>query len=97
MVYYNGATHGSWCNTETQPMICRYCRERVFYFPCDCGCKVFFEDLGHPWTEHNCPQRQEALDADVKRVIRNWVRKLGIEGTAEYLDIEISEVKNALD
>ena len=96
-IYFGGATHGSWCNTNTSPTRCKYCQENVFYFTCDCGSKVFFEELGHPWNEHNCPERQKVLDAESKKVIRKWVRKIGIERTAEYLDMEISEVKEALD
>ena len=97
MVYYNGATHGSWCNTVTEPRDCRYCRSRVFYFTCDCGCKVFFEDLGPPWNKHDCPEYQKEVDVEIKNLIRKYVRKFGVEKTAVILELEISEVKNALD
>lgn len=50
------ATHGDWCNTRTYPTTCKYCRERVFYFSCNHGCKVFFNALGPPWPEHRCVQ-----------------------------------------
>ncbi len=46
--------HGKWCNSRTYPTRCKYCGERVFYFTCDHGCKVFFDDLGIPWPEHRC-------------------------------------------
>jgi hypothetical protein len=49
--------HGYWCNARTFPMRCRYCRTDVFFFRCDCGSKVFFEELGYPWTIHNCLDR----------------------------------------
>lgn len=26
----------------------------MFYFTCDCGCKVFFDELGAPWPKHQC-------------------------------------------
>ena len=48
-----GPAHGSWCNARTYPTKCRRCGERVFYFSCDCGCKVFFNRLGWPWPEHD--------------------------------------------
>ena len=97
MVYYNGATHGAWCNTDTSPSNCKHCGARVYYFTCDCGCKVFFEDLGPPWDKHNCPERQNDLDIEIRNTIRKWVRKVGIERTAILLEIEVSEVKDALN
>lgn len=50
------ATHGDWCNSRTYPTACKYCGERVFYFSCNHGCKVFFDLLGPPWPEHRCLQ-----------------------------------------
>ncbi len=47
-------THGAWCNARTYPTMCQYCGQRVFYFSCDCGCRVFFNSLGPPWPEHHC-------------------------------------------
>ena len=46
--------HGPSCNTITFPTRCRLCSTRVFYFSCDCGSKVFFEELGYPWPIHDC-------------------------------------------
>lgn len=48
--------HGEWCHTRTVPTTCGYCGLRVFYFECDCGCKVFFEALGDPWPKHRCEE-----------------------------------------
>jgi hypothetical protein len=48
------ASHGAWCHAKTVPMTCRYCGARVFYFSCDCGCSVFFDELGPPWPRHLC-------------------------------------------
>ena len=48
------ATHGWWCNTVTFPTKCPSCSEPVFFFRCDCGSAVFFDDLGEPWPEHHC-------------------------------------------
>ena len=56
MVYYNGATHGSWCNTKTYPRSCQWCNAKVFYFSCDHGCRVFFDKLGDPWPIHYCEE-----------------------------------------
>lgn len=51
------ASHGVWCNMRTYPMTCRFCGERVYYFTCDHNCRVFFDELGPPWPEHNCMER----------------------------------------
>lgn len=53
---YGMATHGPWCNSRTYPTRCKYCGEPVFFFTCDCGSKVFFDELGWPWPEHRCIQ-----------------------------------------
>ncbi|HET6444010.1 MAG TPA: hypothetical protein VFI27_05455 [candidate division Zixibacteria bacterium] len=58
---YSDSIHGSWCNTRTYPMTCRYCRNRVFYFSCDHGSKIFFDELGPPWPRHLCEEYQASL------------------------------------
>lgn len=52
----NGAAHGSWCNARAWPTRCRYCGNDVFFFTCDHGCKVFFNELGPPWPLHACTE-----------------------------------------
>lgn len=54
MTYFNGSVHGKQCNSKTIPMQCKHCKQKVFYFTCDCGSKVFFEELGEPWPIHDC-------------------------------------------
>lgn len=63
-VYYGGTTHGNWCNTKTRPWRCQYCKEDVFYFTCNHGCKVFFEELGYPWTQHKCKEYLEYKETE---------------------------------
>lgn len=66
------AVHGPWCNTRTYPTRCRYCGEQVFFFSCDCGCRVFFDPpLGPPWPEHNCNER--------------WIAELGKDTFGELM------------
>lgn len=48
------AVHGAWCGTKTFPTVCPSCGIGVFFFSCNCGCKVFFDDLGAPWPIHDC-------------------------------------------
>ena len=50
----SGARHGWWCNTKTYRTNCPTCNRSVFYFSCDCGCRVFFNKLGQPWPIHSC-------------------------------------------
>lgn len=47
-------THGAWCHSITYLTRCRYCGRQVFFFSCDHGCKVFFNQLGPPWPLHEC-------------------------------------------
>lgn len=46
--------HGVGCSTRTFPTKCSRCGDDVFFFSCTCGSKVFFDELGWPWPEHNC-------------------------------------------
>ena len=48
------AAHGWWCNTVTYPTKCPGCGQPVFFFRCDHGSAVFFDDLGEPWPMHHC-------------------------------------------
>lgn len=49
-----GAVHGSWCRARTWLTRCPTCGHRVYFFMCNCGSKVFFDDLGDPWPRHDC-------------------------------------------
>lgn len=49
-----GAIHGFWCKTRTWPTRCPSCTESIFFFMCNCGSRVFFDQLGSPWPIHNC-------------------------------------------
>ena len=46
--------HGLDCRTRTFPTKCRHCGDDVFFFSCTCGSRVFFDELGWPWPEHDC-------------------------------------------
>ena|SRR6266404_1078906 len=48
-------THPRSCVTLTcHPQKCSKCEERVFYFSCTCGSKVFFDTLFPDWWQHEC-------------------------------------------
>lgn len=46
--------HGRWCGSRTFPMNCPTCQAKVYFFSCDCGSRVFFDDLGGSWPRHDC-------------------------------------------
>ena len=46
--------HGVICRTRTFPTKCSNCGDKVFFFSCSCGSRVFFDELGWPWPEHDC-------------------------------------------
>ena len=76
--------HGAWCNARTFPLSCRLCGTTIFYFSCDCGCKVFFEYLGPPWPEHNC-QTNSGSSSTLKAPMDNTPSSLvSIPGISIY-------------
>ncbi len=56
--------HGEWCSTKTWPTSCPSCSKKVFFFSCDHGSKVFFDELGYPWPVHDC---HESWARDLRR------------------------------
>jgi hypothetical protein len=48
------AVHGKWCGARAWPANCPTCGAHVFFFMCDCGSRVFFDELGAPWPIHDC-------------------------------------------
>ena len=70
-------THGIYCYTKTFPTTCPSCNQPVFFFFCNCGSKVYFDNLGSPWPIHFC--RKQAI-----------VEAIELFRGSEYLtDIEI--------
>lgn len=69
------AVHGYWCDTKTFPLTCKDCGDRIFFFQCECGCRVLFDDLGPPWPQHRCrddlpPPTHNPSDADIYRAMQ---------------------------
>lgn len=46
--------HGAWCGSHTWPTRCHRCSASIFYFGCECGSRVLFDELGPPWPRHDC-------------------------------------------
>lgn len=68
--------HGEHCRTHTYPTKCRNCGNPVFFFSCNCGSKVFFDELGPPWHEHDC-----SFNLSDKRWARNRPRTRQADGS----------------
>ena len=69
------AVHGYWCNANTIPLTCRDCGDGIFFFQCDCGCRVLFDYLGPPWPQHRCGDdlsdpSYNPSDADIYRAMQ---------------------------
>lgn len=69
------AVHGYWCNANTIPLTCRDCGDGIFFFQCDCGCRVLFDYLGPPWPQHRCGDdlpdpSYNPTDADIYRAMQ---------------------------
>ena len=47
-------THSINCYTKAYQTTCQDCNQSIWFFSCTCGSKVFFDDLGSPWTIHIC-------------------------------------------
>jgi hypothetical protein len=54
---FGEGTHGWGCHTQTVPMRCRDCRERIYFFRCSHGSRILFDKLGPPWPQHDCERR----------------------------------------
>ena len=52
--------HGIFCHMKTFPLNCRYCQQRIFFFSCDCGSRVLFDELGPPWPMHDCRTQNQS-------------------------------------
>ena len=46
--------HGFHCKTKTFPLKCRHCDGRIFFFTCECGSRVLFDELDGGWPIHDC-------------------------------------------
>ncbi len=51
-------SHNSSCITKAFPTNCPDCKADVYFFGCTCGSKVYFDELGFPWSQHYCQARR---------------------------------------
>lgn len=79
------AVHGYLCHAKTFPLNCKDCGDRIFFFQCDCGCRVLFDDLGPPWPQHRCGDDSPApphnpTDADFYRAMQGVTESVRPKG-----------------
>ena len=74
--------HGYGCNSKTYPIICKYCKQKVYFFSCDHGSRVFFDELGKPWPKHDCAQRHMEV-ISIPEITSDYEQDI-IRGKEEY-------------
>ena len=45
--------------------LCPVCGDRVYFFRCRNGGRVFFDDVGWPWPKHGCTDKSDAQSGPV--------------------------------
>ncbi len=104
-------THRDSCITKAFPTNCPDCKEDVWFFKCNCGSKIYFQDLGWPWEQHVCRDRviREAIqliktserlsDEEIYRRIASFATErtwVIPEEIVELLDFELGKRKTPL-
>ena len=77
-------SHGPGCRTRTYRTRCWVCNDPVFYFECNHGSKLRFDELGEPWPIH----RDDSLP--YQRKLEIVVEKTGSkDAAARYLETQM--------
>ena len=63
--------HGSWCRLNAYWTDCPDCGQEVFYWSCTHGSKVFFDELGGDWPQHECAHKQRVRERS-ERLFGPW-------------------------
>ena len=84
-------SHGQFiCGSRTYPTNCKGCGSDVFYFFCDHGSKVFFDDLGGSWPQHYCGATNDGSPSSTRQDGRVALSQL------EGVDFSIEERNSGL-
>ena len=81
----SGKRYDSYLNPNA---ICKYCNEQVYFFQCQNGGRVFFNDVGKPWEKHGCmiDDTDKLKPALAPIVTRNF-------DNSEYVPFQIVQIK----
>lgn len=99
-------THDLSCITKAFPTRCPDCKMAVFFFSCNCGSKVYFDDLGDPWPKHYCNKRnirellelmqdlERRSDDEIYKIITRFSKERGYEIPDDIYEIIDSVLAN---
>lgn len=93
-------SHGPWCSATTWPTKCSSCRTPIFFFSCRHGCKVLFDELGHPWPIHDCEASWEStlersVDAEGRIKVRLSPNIVIIRPPDSFSLLDVGQPRNA--
>lgn len=95
--------HGEDCKSLTIPTRCTTCGDSVYFFKCECGSRVFFDSLGHPWPIHRCflnwgrslrrsrDSTNSTLTVEINQNVKA-VRKIETNQAASFFDLETTAI-----
>lgn len=92
-------THRVGCETRMFPTNCPDCGERVYYFSCSCGSKVFFNLPEPPWVPHEdgCIPYLIRYMIEIERVPESQIRSI-VEEYSRTSGVPIpSDIRRRLD
>jgi hypothetical protein len=96
----NHLVHGRACGATTWPTTCFRCRRRVFFFQCQHGSRVIFDEpLGPPWPHHDCDRLwagslRRTVD-DAGRISVEVAERVTVERPSRRFSIEPTIVSEA--
>jgi len=93
--------HKPGCVTKTFITQCPDCKRDVFFFSCNCGSLVYFDELGFPWTIHSCKQYaiRKAIELlkDVERLHDDEIRQKIEEYSKRHSQVIDEEIEDLID
>lgn len=94
-------THSIFCITKAFSTACPDCNQSVWFFSCNCGSKVYFNELGEPWPIHYCRHKLVREAVEMLRIndrLSDEEIYKRIDGLAEEREFEIpAEVIDMLE
>ncbi len=89
-------THREDCQTQLFPWRCPDCGDRVYFFGCTCGSRVFFDTPGPPWDLHSdhcihflireLREIRGLNDNEIVRMVREHARETNVTPSKDIHD-----------